>query len=148
MEPLERLLAERECERLILTYARRLDFGEESEVAALFTDDGVWEIPGQIRFEGRTEMEAGFPKRLVAPGRTARHVCTNIVVDVLGPDEAVGFCYMTNFRHDSPNGVPENPAPLEAPMYVGEYHDRFARTSAGWRFAHRRIHVSFARSAV
>ena len=70
MEPLERLLAERACERPIVTFACLVDLGEETGVAALFTDDGV---------------------------------------------------------------------------YIGEYHDRFAHTPAGWRFAQRRAEPTFAR---
>jgi hypothetical protein len=147
LDPVERLLAERACERLVYTYARLLDFGDEARVPDLFTDDGVWEMPGRIRFAGRAELEAGIPTRLVAPGRTARHVCTNVTIDVLGPDEAVGFSYMINYRHDPPSGLAERPAPSGAPVYMGEYHDRFVRTPDGWRFALRRTELAFAASA-
>ena len=90
MDPLERLLAERACERLVYRYAHLLDLGQEDRVPELFADDGVWELPGRIRFAGRAELEAGIPTRLTVPGRTARHLCMNVVIDVLGPDEAVG----------------------------------------------------------
>jgi hypothetical protein len=146
LDPVERLMAERDCERLIVEYARRLDLGEPQRVAELFTDDAVWEMPGRIRFEGRAELEAGFPGRMVAPGRTARHVVTNVAIDVASHDEATGFCYLINYRHDSPSGVPADPAPSAVPMYVGQYYDRFVRTPDGWRFKHRRSEVSFVRT--
>jgi hypothetical protein len=50
---LDRLLAERECERLIIDFVHRLDLGQPSSVAELFTPDGVWEWPdGERRVEG------------------------------------------------------------------------------------------------
>ena len=42
---MQRLLAERACERLILEFVHRLDLGEPGEVAELFTEDGSWEWP-------------------------------------------------------------------------------------------------------
>jgi hypothetical protein len=145
LDPIEQLMAERDCERLIVEYARRLDLGEPERVAELFADDGVWEMPGRLRFEGRAELEAAFPTRMDKPGRTARHVVTNVAIDVVSRDEATGFCYLINYRHDSPTGEPETPAPAEGPMYVGQYHDRFVRTAEGWRFKYRRSEIGFAR---
>ena len=128
MDPLERLLAERACERLVYRYAQLLDLGQAEKVPELFADDGVWELPGRIRFAGRAELDAGIPTRLTAPGRTARHLCMNVVIDVLGPDEAVGTSYMVNYRYDDPSGVPADLAPTGDPVYIGEYRDRFVRT--------------------
>jgi ketosteroid isomerase-like protein len=145
LDPVERLVAERDCERLMVDYARRLDLGQPERVAELFTDDGVWEMPGRLRFEGKDQLRAAFSTRMVASGRTARHVVTNVAIDVVAPGEATGFCYLINYRHDSPTGNPEDPAPAEAPMYVGQYHDRFVRTAEGWRFKYRRSEIAFAR---
>ena len=39
LEPRDRLLAERECERLNIDLVRRLDLGEPGSVAELFTPD-------------------------------------------------------------------------------------------------------------
>lgn len=49
LEPLERLLAERACERVIPEFVRRLDLGQPSTVCELFTPDGVGEWP----YDGR-----------------------------------------------------------------------------------------------
>jgi SnoaL-like protein len=144
IDPLERLLAERACERLVYRYAHLLDLGEADRVPGLFADDGVWELPGRIRFEGRAELDAGIPSRLNKAGRTARHVCTNVVIDVLSPTEAVGTSYMINYRHDDPSGVPAELPPAGEPLYMGEYRDRFVRTEDGWRFLHRRTELAFA----
>jgi hypothetical protein len=141
---IERLLAERACERLIVDYAHRLDLGQVERVAELFTDDAVWEMPGLIRFQGRAELTAGIPARLHSPGRTTRHLCTNVAIDVATSDDAIGLCYFTNYRHDSVTGLFEQPAPIGEPRYVGQYDDRFVRTPRGWLFAHRRVSLAFA----
>jgi len=60
-------------------------------------------------------------------------------------DEALGLCYLLNFRHDSSTGIAELPAPSGLPKYVGEYHDLFIRTTEGWRFATRRFDLTFLR---
>jgi hypothetical protein len=36
------------------------------------------------------------------------------------------------------------PAPLGQPFSVGEWHDEFVRTEAGWRFSSRRTKRIFA----
>jgi hypothetical protein len=38
LDPVDRLLAERECERLIIDFVRRLDLGEPGSVAELTCD--------------------------------------------------------------------------------------------------------------
>ncbi|MER5519582.1 SpoIIE family protein phosphatase [Streptomyces sp. NPDC002763] len=45
MPPVERMLAERACERIIVDFIHRLDVGDPSSVAELFTPDGVWHWP-------------------------------------------------------------------------------------------------------
>jgi SnoaL-like domain len=145
LDPIERLLAERACERLIVEYSHRLDLGQASRVVELFTDDAVWETTGRIRAVGREEIAAGLSGgRIVPSGRTGHHICTNIAIDVHSADEATGLCYLINYRHDSPNGIPARPVAMVEPRYIGEYHDRFLRTPNGWRFAHRRSELAFA----
>jgi hypothetical protein len=57
LEPRDRLLAERACERLIIDFVRRLDLGEPGSVTDLFTSDGVWEWPaGERRVAGRAAL--------------------------------------------------------------------------------------------
>jgi hypothetical protein len=45
MDPLEQLLAERACERLIIDFVRRLDLGEPGSVAELFSEDAFQRRP-------------------------------------------------------------------------------------------------------
>ncbi|MGW4178061.1 nuclear transport factor 2 family protein, partial [Streptomyces rubiginosohelvolus] len=59
--PLDRLIAERACERLVVEFVRRLDLGEPGDVAELFTPDGLWEwAEGDRRIEGRDALRTYF----------------------------------------------------------------------------------------
>ncbi|HVM52525.1 MAG TPA: nuclear transport factor 2 family protein [Acidimicrobiales bacterium] len=129
---------ERACERLVITYTHLVDGGRAAAVADLFTVDGVWSSGGN-RLEGREAIRAAFTRRQESD-RTSRHVCTNLLVDVIDADHATGLVYLTLYRHDgSGRGVPE-------PDLVGEYRDRFARTPEGWRFTERIATMAFERT--
>jgi hypothetical protein len=145
-DPLARLLDERACERLIVDYTHLVDFGEAARIADLFTTDGVWEAGG-VRMEGQDAIRRGFGARQGVTRRTSRHVSSNVAITLVGPDEATGISYLVNYRHDSPSGVAEVPAPAGLPKFVGEYHDRFVRTPEGWRIAHRRCEMAFVRAS-
>ncbi len=142
MDPSERLLIEHECERLVTQYCHFVDHGEAARVAELFAENGVWKS-AVATMNGRDEVEQGFAQRQANEQRMSRHVCNNLLIDVIDEDHAEGVVYVTLFRHDGEPG--RRLSPLEGPELVGEYRDRFIRTSDGWRFAHREIDVSFLR---
>jgi ketosteroid isomerase-like protein len=143
MEALERLLIERECERLVTAYCHYVDHGEAARIADLFTEDGVWTSP-EFTLKGREELARGFGRRQAQTARMSRHVCNNFRVDVLDADRAEGVVYLTLYRHDGEEG--RSVSPLEQPEMVGEYRDRFVRTPDGWRISQREIEVSFLRT--
>lgn len=144
MDPVQRLLIERECERLVVDYCHFVDHGEASRIADLFTEDGVWKSP-ENTMKGREELLQGFGLRQANTRRMSRHVCNDFRVDVIDDDHAEGAVYLTLYRHDGDEG--RRLSPLEGPQMVGEYRDRFVRTSEGWRIAHREIEVSFLSGA-
>ena len=129
MTPDQRLAAEWQCARLVALYANLNDEARWEDVAALYTEDGVMFRPTapDQPVTGRAAMLAAFQSR---PPRITRHVCSNVVIDVEGPATARGTSAMLLF-----NG---GPAPL-----VGSFHDRFALTPDGWRFAERRGSLTF-----
>jgi len=145
-DPVARLLDERACERLIIDYTHLVDFGEAARIADLFTTDGVWEA-GDLRMDGQDAIRAGFMARQGVARRTSRHVCSNVAITLVGPDEATAISYLVNYRHDAASGVAQRPAPAGVPKFVGEYHDRFVRTPDGWRIAHRRCEMAFVRAS-
>jgi hypothetical protein len=145
MDDLERVLAERACERLIVDYCRLVDFGNAAGIADLFTEDGVWEGTDLV-LNGRDEIREWFQRREEVTRRVSRHVCTNVGVDVVSEDEAEGLCYLINYRHDRQEGDMSLPVPADHPKWVGELRDRFRRTPDGWRFARRQVDVAFMRA--
>ena len=140
MEDLERLLIERECERLVVKYCHYVDHGEASRIADLFTEDGVWHS-AEATMNGVEEIRKGFGLREANAARMSRHVCNNFLVDILDEDHARGCVYLTLYRHD---GDPDRKySPLVGPVLVGEYRDDFLRTPEGWRIQRREVFVSF-----
>ncbi|MFI7498099.1 nuclear transport factor 2 family protein [Streptomyces sp. NPDC049687] len=140
LDPMERLLAERACERVILELVRRLDLGEPSTVCDLFTPDGVWEWPyGQRRVEGREALRAYFGCR--PADRLSRRLCTNILVTVDSPDTATATTYFATYRVDGYTGGTLVPPRL--PANIGHYQDTFRRIEGTWLIANRTLVLPF-----
>lgn len=78
--------------------------------------------------EGRDAILAAFRAR---PARTTRHVTSNVVIGVESATSARRECALVLYTA------------YKAPI-VGSFHDRFVRTSDGWRFAERRGSLTFA----
>lgn len=115
---------EQGCAKLIARYANLNDAGRWTEAADLYAKDGRMSRPTapDLWIIGRDAILKAFFAR---PARTTRHVCSNVVIDVIDADHAVGESAMLLFTG-------------EGPPKVGSFHDRFVRTQAGWRFAERR----------
>lgn len=139
---LAELSALRDCESLVVAYSHHIDMDEAAKVAALFTEDGVWES-AEATMEGRDQIAAAFEQRQANAGRRSRHVCTNVAVTLTSADTADGLCYFTLYRADGVEGAVVFDT---VPAMVGEYRDRFRRTSDGWRIAHRTATAGFIRA--
>jgi SnoaL-like domain len=144
MNTAERFSIERECEQLMVAYARGVDFRDYDNVASLFTENGVLDVGS--RMEGRAAIQAALTRRPYE--LRSRHVLTNLFVDVVDRDTARGICYLTLYRHVGPESLERGPVELEGPAAVGHYEDRFVRTSAGFRIAQRTLHLAFRSSAL
>jgi hypothetical protein len=133
MDPLPRMLAEHECQRLLVSFIHRLDLGEPGSVAELFTPDGVWEWPaGDRRVQGRENLRAYFASRPV--DRMSRRLCTNVLVEVESPTSARATSYLVTYRVDGYRGVM---VPPPAPANVGHYEDTFEHCEGQWLLARR-----------
>jgi ketosteroid isomerase-like protein len=131
----QRRAIEADCARLIHQYVWANDAQDWEACAALYTEDARFarpSKPGEF-VEGRAAILAGFTAR---PARAQRHSIANILVDVLGPDEArarsVIVLYMGDAAEDGGLPVQDPKSPL-----IGTYTDRIVRTPEGWRFAER-----------
>ncbi|WP_425245155.1 nuclear transport factor 2 family protein [Streptomyces sp. NEAU-NA10] len=140
MNPLEQLLAERACERLVLDFVHRLDLGDPSSVAELFTQDGTWEWPaGERLVKGRDALRAYFGAR--PADRLSRRLMSNVLVEVTSPHTAVATSYFTTYRVDGHEGgmVPAGP-----PVQIGHYEDTFRRSPEGeWLLDTRTLFLPF-----
>lgn len=114
-------------------YARTWDTGDADGWAALFTDDGAFEMVGiggrpPRRFEGTAAL-AQFCRDI---HKTVKglHLIHTPAVDLRG-DEADGWMHF-EFRSRDPRADHAN---LSSTM--GVYQVRYVRTSGGWRMRER-----------
>lgn len=131
MDPLQRLLAERACERLVVDFVHRLDLGEPGSVAELFTEDGTWEWPAGGRLvKGRAALREYFGSR--PADRLSRRLMSNILVTPAAPDTALATSYFSTYRVDGYEGAS---SPPDRPSRSGTTRTRSARsTGCGcWR---------------
>jgi hypothetical protein len=142
MEPLQRLLIERACERLCVDYARRVD-ARDGSLADLFTEDAVLTLVN-VDLHGPGEILA-YIRRSAEEQRVSRHLCCNITIDVEDVAQARGAADMTYFTGRPQDGVVRT-ADLR-PAGVGTYHDVYRLTPDGWRIASRRFAPAFLRQA-
>jgi hypothetical protein len=135
MDAMQEMLAEHACERLVHSYANWLDVYDYDRFMTLWTDDAQWVIYGN-EMRGLAQIRAtlaGRPKDMAI-----RHVTTNVVIDVTGPDRAQGQCYATAYR--ALGCLETRPAPLTLPRFLVDYRDWFERDPVrGWFFSRREI---------
>jgi len=118
---------------LLGRYAFAIDYDthDPGAWAALFTEDGRFEIPVmKVVVEGRDalrEFAAGLQRTI--PG--LHHVMANFVIDVDG-DRAVGKCELNEFLL-RPEGIYNN--------LQGWYEDEYHRQDRGWLFRVRKVFV-------
>jgi hypothetical protein len=127
----DRHLIERECERLVLLYARYADSFQDDAFAALFADNALLHR-GDAPLVGRDAIREAMGRR--RRDSVVRHLCSNVIIDVIDAGNASGVSFMTLYRHF---GSATIPTPMTAPEMIAEYHDRFTLTSEGWRIAER-----------
>ncbi|GAA4025124.1 nuclear transport factor 2 family protein [Streptomyces plumbiresistens] len=117
------------CRRLVVAFAHHLDHREFDRVAALFTEDGVWDRHGE-RLVGPSRILALLDQRPAS--QLERHVMTTIHVTQQSPHECAATSYAMIFRAEA---TPGHPATVAGPVAVGEFHDRFRLTDSGWRLS-------------
>ncbi|WP_323039017.1 nuclear transport factor 2 family protein [Gemmobacter sp.] len=135
MDLLTRIAAERDCERLVNDYANRLDAYDHDGFLALFAEDAVLAMLGRDH-TGPAALRAWLDGR--EQGMICRHLVTNLVVRLDGPDSAHGTCYTLAFRAGQALDTP--PGALTPPTFLVHYNDRFTRhPTRGWLFARREV---------
>lgn len=140
-DALEPMLATLACERLAVAYAAAVDGGDADAAAACFVADGVLEMPGGRRFDGRDAIAQRV--RDQSADQVSRHVLSNFALRLTGDGRVAGRCLLTLYRATR---TAPGPLPLHGPYLVGEYDDEYRRTADGWRLARRTLRTVFRRA--
>lgn len=134
---------ERECTRLVLRSLRAFDERDWEAYASLFTEDGVFIRANAPRepLVGQSAIRTALAARPAS--RLTRHLCTNIEIDVIGAEQARGFCYLLLYAGDASQPEDAGGRPADGVQRIGEYRDTFARTPEGWRIGRREGRLVF-----
>ncbi|WP_026875822.1 nuclear transport factor 2 family protein [Jiangella gansuensis] len=101
--------------------------------ASLFTPDGTWRMPHiDVEFVGRADIRAGIERMRALWDYFVQTVHPGTVL--LDGDTAAGRTYVAEFGNLRDHGSHLNYA---------VYHDRYHRTSDGWRFAERVYEITY-----
>ena len=130
MDAVDRLIAERACEQLIIDYAALVDAARWDSVAALYSANGRMSRPTSPDdfIEGQHAILASF---LARPPRKTRHISANIRVTVESTTRATALSQILLFT-----GADQSPL-------VGSYADILLNEGDGWRFLERRGSLDF-----
>ncbi len=135
MDEMSAMQAREACQRLVTAFAVHVDGGQGEKAVELFAADGSFERKGE-RLNGQGEIRAAMQKR--SPQVVTRHLQSPSFIELQGADRATGVTYFQLFRHTWPEGEKVGVGPLDGAEVIGEYHDEFRRTAAGWRI-HARV---------
>jgi uncharacterized protein (TIGR02246 family) len=129
------------CARLCIDFAWAVDTLHYDAFVDLFIPDGVFERPGLV-CQGHAEIRRFLDSR---PTKVTRHLCSNIRIEMSGPDAATGSCHATMYQAqeapEAPQAQDAGKPPRYAPPLVVEWTDDFVRTPHGWKFKQRRTAV-------
>ena len=136
---------ELEIRRLVAQLAYEADAGELDDYLALFTDDAVWEMPGDEALgisaaycAGQAEISVNVQQRraigVQGPGAGTMHHITTQRIDV-SDDDGAGHIYYQFV------GIVDGKPTIRT---IGEYRDRYRRTAHGWKLAHRTVLIHWS----
>ena len=120
---------------LLARYAWEIDHGTPEGFAAVFTEDGIFEVSALKLWVKGTAALTQFARSLQRTLPNVHHVMSNFVIDVSG-DRARGCCELNEFM--------ALPAEI-VPNVQGWYEDEYRFDGEAWRIAYRR--TFFANSA-
>ena len=120
---------------LIMRYALAGDSGDFEALGACFAEDGILDLP-----LARGTGPDGVHAALAAAGEThplglhtRHHVTTMVITPAADGKHAGGRVYFIAYTNRGPD-------------HSGVWEDRYVRTGAGWRFAHRTVDIEWQSS--
>ncbi len=125
-----------EINQLYIRYNYGIDTNGDNGMlwAGTFTADGVFELVGQRKFEGREALLAFARNVGKNLDGAPHHFATNIRIEP-SPEGARGSAYFFNVPKPEPN----KPATITG---TGAYEDIIVKTPDGWRFKQRRFYTN------
>lgn len=131
IDPLDRMVQEREIERLLVRYCRLVDDGHTAEVSELFEPDGRLDLMGR-KVLGRDAIAQVFAEGGGPVERpSSSHVLSNMEIELTGNTaRAVTDLTVVGRLADGSSAI----------TLVARYHDEL-RLSDRWRFVSRRVVV-------
>ena len=140
MDPIDRMLIEHECQKLILHYTHLMDCGEWESLAATFTEDAIFARPSSPDdvIHGRDNILASFTAR---PAGITEHVVTNIMVTVISDTEAAARSTVLLFPGKAEPGDKVASHARDMPV-VGHFVDRLRLENDRWLFSTRRGYLT------
>src|SRR3974390_2856250 len=129
MTELDVAVARDQIRNLVATYNNCADRGRIDEFVQVFAPDGVLEITHQ-KMQGRAAIQKEIASIASGPRPDvhlsgSRHQLTTTRIEILDAANAQGWIYFFVSRRGTI-------------IEEGTYIDRYVKTSAGWRIAHRR----------
>lgn len=119
-------------EQLLVRFLWAADEGEPAEVAACFAEEGEWRL-GEATLSGHDAIAAAIAdmraKGVAGPGSGARHLGSNVIVEMSGDRVTARSCFTFVGQGDAGPAI----------RAVGSYRDILIRRSDGWRILHRSI---------
>jgi hypothetical protein len=141
---LDELLARESIRHTIASYNMAGDRLRVDEFAAVFAEDGVFEIDGAagadgVRIAGREVIRRWFlgwgrgakDANPVHQAKFIRHHLSTCLIEITGPDTAKSRTYWTAYTDIGPD-------------HGGYYLDAFRRSGERWLIAHRHVRLDWS----
>lgn len=114
---------------LYARYSSAFDAGDAEGCVELFTEDGIFTVPGRESVVGRDALTQFF-RAAVQRSSGTHHIVSNILVERVSTDRAEGTAHVLALRVDGET------VRLAA---LGRYHDEFAKVDGHWLVHTRRV---------
>ena len=128
------LLAAFACQQVVARMSSAFDAGDYDAGLAHYAPDAVWHRPDGV-LRGIDQVRTYYAGR--APSLVICHVLTNFVVDFDAAGVATCSYYSMGFLQKS-DEKRTLPVAMPGVGVLWRYHDRLARTDAGWKVIERR----------
>jgi len=140
MDTNQRLQIVEACRDLATRLTYHSDHEEFDKAVTFYHVEGVW-VRNGVPLTTHAAIRAAMSDR--KPGTLLRHLLTNIMIDVLDQNSAKGVIYYLAYRHRAESESALAPRPMHLPFSMGEMHDEYVRTQAGWKLMHRKVKRCF-----